>query len=97
MHLPLLRIGTTEIILIAAVILILFGARRIPELMRSLGSGAREFKKGMRGEGDEEKPAATAEKAGEAKVESQKSAEEAERPPGPSAEKSPGPPPEKTG
>ena len=55
--LPLLRIGTTEIILIAAVILLLFGARRIPELMRSLGSGTREFKKGMRGEPDEEKPA----------------------------------------
>ena len=53
--LPLLRIGTTEIILIAAVILLLFGARRIPELMRSLGSGTREFKKGMRGEGDEAK------------------------------------------
>ena len=37
-------------------ILLLFGARRIPELMRSLGSGTREFKKGMRGEADEDKP-----------------------------------------
>ncbi|MFH1313065.1 MAG: twin-arginine translocase TatA/TatE family subunit [Candidatus Eisenbacteria bacterium] len=48
------RIGTTEIILIVVVILILFGARRIPELMRSLGSGVREFKKGAKGEVEEE-------------------------------------------
>jgi sec-independent protein translocase protein TatA len=53
------RIGATEIILIVIVILILFGAKRIPQLMRSLGSGVREFKKGTRGdygeEGKEEK------------------------------------------
>lgn len=48
------RIGTTEIILIVVVILILFGAKRIPQLMRSLGSGVREFKKGARGEVDDE-------------------------------------------
>jgi sec-independent protein translocase protein TatA len=47
---------------IAAVILLLFGARRIPELMRSLGSGTREFKKGMRGETDDEKPGETSTK-----------------------------------
>ena len=44
------RIGTFEIILIILVIILLFGARRIPELMRSLGSGVREFKKGSKGE-----------------------------------------------
>jgi sec-independent protein translocase protein TatA len=48
------RIGSTEIILIVVVILILFGAKRIPQLMRSLGSGVREFKKGARGEGEDE-------------------------------------------
>jgi sec-independent protein translocase protein TatA len=48
------RIGTFEIILIILVIVLLFGARRIPELMRSLGSGVREFKKGARGETGEE-------------------------------------------
>jgi sec-independent protein translocase protein TatA len=48
------RIGTFEIILIILVIVLLFGARRIPELMRSLGSGVREFKKGARGEPSEE-------------------------------------------
>ncbi len=48
-----MRIGTTEIILIIVIILLLFGAKRIPQLMRSLGSGVREFKKGVRGEDEE--------------------------------------------
>jgi sec-independent protein translocase protein TatA len=47
------RIGPLEIVLIVLVIVLLFGARRIPDLMRSLGSGIREFKKGARGEFDE--------------------------------------------
>ena len=47
------RIGPLEIALIVLVIVLLFGARRIPELMRSMGSGIREFKKGARGEMDE--------------------------------------------
>ena len=47
------RIGPLEIALIVLVIVLLFGARRIPELMRSMGSGLREFKKGARGEMDE--------------------------------------------
>lgn len=51
------RIGTTEILLIVLAILILFGGKRIPELMRSLGSGVREFKKGMR---EDEKPTSEA-------------------------------------
>ena len=38
-------LGTPEIILIALAILLLFGARKIPELMRGLGSGIKEFKK----------------------------------------------------
>lgn len=36
--------GTTEIILIIAVILLMFGGRKIPELMKGLGSGVKEFK-----------------------------------------------------
>jgi sec-independent protein translocase protein TatA len=60
------RIGTTEIILIIVVILILFGAKRIPQLMRSLGSGVREFKKGARGEVDESE--APGENTGSAKA-----------------------------
>ena len=37
-------LGTTEIILIVAVILLIFGGKKIPELMRGLGRGMREFK-----------------------------------------------------
>ncbi len=36
--------GTTEIILILAVVLLLFGGRKIPELMKGLGKGMKEFK-----------------------------------------------------
>ncbi len=41
-------IGTQEIIIIAIVILLLFGGRKIPELMRGLGSGIKEFKDASR-------------------------------------------------
>ena len=63
------RIGPLEIAVIVLVIVLLFGARRIPELMRSMGSGLRELKKGARGEmdeteGAEEKQAKTDEPAG---------------------------------
>ena len=42
-------IGWQEIILIILIILLLFGARRIPEVMKSLGKGVREFKKAIKG------------------------------------------------
>lgn len=42
-----LNLGTGEIILIAVVILLLFGGRKIPELMRGLGKGIRSFKDGL--------------------------------------------------
>ena len=38
------RFGPTEIILIIAVILLMFGGKKIPELMKGLGSGIKEFK-----------------------------------------------------
>lgn len=38
-------LGTPEIIIILLVVVLLFGARKIPELMRGLGSGIKEFKK----------------------------------------------------
>ncbi len=38
-------LGTTEIVLIAVVVLLLFGGKKIPELMRGLGRGISEFKK----------------------------------------------------
>ncbi|MBZ0206288.1 MAG: twin-arginine translocase TatA/TatE family subunit [Flavobacteriales bacterium] len=38
------KLGPTEIILIVALILLLFGGKKIPELMRGLGKGMKEFK-----------------------------------------------------
>jgi len=38
------RIGVTEILVILAIVLLLFGGRKIPELMKGLGSGIKEFK-----------------------------------------------------
>ena len=42
-----LNLGTGEVILIVAIILLLFGGRKIPELMRGLGKGVKSFKQGM--------------------------------------------------
>jgi sec-independent protein translocase protein TatA len=39
------NLGVQELILIAVIILLIFGGRKIPELMRGLGQGIREFKK----------------------------------------------------
>lgn len=50
------NIGPTEIILLLLVALLLFGAKRLPEIGRSLGSGMREFKDSVTGTG---KPEAT--------------------------------------
>jgi sec-independent protein translocase protein TatA len=47
------NLGTTEIILILAVVLIFFGAKRLPELAKGLGKGISEFKKGMKEVTDE--------------------------------------------
>lgn len=41
-------LGAGEIIIICAVVLILFGARKIPEFMKGLGTGVKEFKKATR-------------------------------------------------
>jgi sec-independent protein translocase protein TatA len=46
--------GGTELIIALVIILLLFGAKRIPELAKGLGSGVREFRKGTRGEGEVE-------------------------------------------
>jgi sec-independent protein translocase protein TatA len=45
--LGLMGIGSGEIIIIALVVLLLFGGRKIPELMRGIGKGIRSFKDGM--------------------------------------------------
>ena len=46
-----MKLGTWEIILILAVVLLLFGGKKIPELMRGLGKGMKEFKDASKGEG----------------------------------------------
>ncbi len=46
-------IGTWEILLIFLVILLLFGAKRIPDIAKSVGKGVTEFKKGLRDIQDE--------------------------------------------
>lgn len=43
----LLFIGTTELMLIAGIALLLFGGKKLPEMMRGMGQGVKEFKKGM--------------------------------------------------
>ena len=48
-----MRLGTGEIILIAIVVLLLFGGKKIPELMRGLGKGVKSFKDGMNGKEEE--------------------------------------------
>lgn len=44
-----LFIGTTEIIVIVLVVLLLFGGKKIPELMQGMGKGVKSFKDGMNG------------------------------------------------
>ncbi|MCC6817980.1 MAG: twin-arginine translocase TatA/TatE family subunit [Bacteroidia bacterium] len=62
------NLGPTEIILIVAIVLIFFGGKKIPELMRGLGNGIREFneaKNNVKSEiekGIKEKPADSNEK-----------------------------------
>jgi sec-independent protein translocase protein TatA len=51
-------IGTPELIIIMVVLLLLFGAKRLPEMGRSVGRGMREFKDAVTGDGKEDaKPA----------------------------------------
>ena len=52
----LLFIGTTELLLIAGVALLIFGGKKVPELMKGLGKGVKSFKQGMNEPLEEEKP-----------------------------------------
>lgn len=56
-----LAIGAPQIILIVIVVLLLFGGRKIPELMRGLGSGIKEFKDASKDD-DGEEPASSDDK-----------------------------------
>jgi sec-independent protein translocase protein TatA len=49
------NLGFTEILLILLVVVLLFGGRKIPELMKGIGQGMKEFKKASKYDPDEEK------------------------------------------
>ena len=51
----LLFIGTQELLLIALIVLLLFGGTQIPKLMRGLGKGVKSFKDGMNDKDEDEK------------------------------------------
>ena len=52
LHILPLWLGTTEIVMIVIIVLLLFGGRKIPELMRGLGGGIKEFKKAVKEDDD---------------------------------------------
>ncbi|MBQ9639071.1 MAG: twin-arginine translocase TatA/TatE family subunit [Bacteroidales bacterium] len=58
-------IGTQEIIIIALIVLLLFGGKKIPELMRGLGKGVKNFKEGMNDVGENSLDSKSAQPKGE--------------------------------
>ena len=67
-------IGFREILLILLIILILFGAKRIPEMMKAMGQGVKEFKKAARDISSDDESESAAKPAPPAKNESGKQA-----------------------
>ena len=53
-NLLVLGLGMQEVLVIALVVLLLFGGKKIPELMKGLGRGVRSFKDGLKDISDEE-------------------------------------------
>jgi len=49
----MMRIGWGELVLIVAIVVLIVGARRLPEIGRSLGRAIREFQRALRGRGDD--------------------------------------------
>lgn len=49
-------IGTTELLLLGGLALLLFGGKKLPEMMRGLGQGVKEFKDGMSGNQPQNNP-----------------------------------------
>jgi len=54
----ILDFNAPELIIILAIILLLFGGKKLPELSRSLGDSMRELRKGLRDDGEDKKAAA---------------------------------------
>jgi sec-independent protein translocase protein TatA len=55
-----MNLGTPELLVILVIVMLLFGARRIPDLMRGFGEGIKSFKEGMRDSPDPTPPSASA-------------------------------------
>lgn len=49
----ILGLGTSELIIILVILVLLFGATKLPQLSRSIGSSMKELRKGMQGDDDE--------------------------------------------
>ena len=56
------KLGWPEILLILAVVMLLFGGKKIPEMMRGLGKGMKEFKDASKGEGSSATPPSESDK-----------------------------------
>ena len=54
MNLLLFGLGLQEVVVIALIVLLLFGGKKIPELMKGLGKGVKSFKDGMKDIDDDE-------------------------------------------
>jgi sec-independent protein translocase protein TatA len=76
------QVGGTELLILLVIIPLLFGAERIPQLARSIGTGTREFRKGISGaHDDQDEDAQGAENPGKAEESPQRGAPSAERTP----------------
>jgi sec-independent protein translocase protein TatA len=53
-----MNLGPTELIILLGIVVLLFGATRLPKLARSMGEASREFKKGINEGGKDDEPAA---------------------------------------
>ena len=61
-----MKIGTTELLIILVVVIIIFGPTQIPKLTRMIGKSVKEFRKGV--EGDEESSSSTVDAAATDKI-----------------------------
>ncbi len=59
-----LGLGGPEIIVVLVIVLLLFGGKKIPELMKGLGKGIKDFKEASKGTDDEKNGTATPDKKG---------------------------------
>lgn len=78
----LLMIGTTELLLVAGLALLLFGGKKLPEMMKGMGQGVKSFKEGLNSPVEEpknEEDNVTVEAQAEQTVDAQEDAQEPEQ------------------